>query len=247
MLEPHLERLKDFFYDQMGQQTSACIYGSAASGDWVLSRSDLDLLIIIPKEKLELLGAKVRAWDRISTNPILDGYAVFLSGSSLEAISLERLAKVNYPSSERIRLIDQWYIRNRSKKLFGTEQLHTLFPEVSIEQLRISAFENLRELSKGTQQGGMPKLSRLIWTVSWASRMLMLSRGQVCESKREALQWLANEYSEISSLIALLLKDFYKSDDVSMSITQEQSVLLSKACIELAQKELVSHAAKLSR
>lgn len=241
MLELHLERLKDLLCDQMDQQTSAWLYGSATTGSWAPGRSDLDLIVLIPEEKLDLFGQKVRSWDRVPTNPILDGYAVYLSGRSLKAIHLEQLAKFRHPSPTFIGLVDQWYIKNRSKHLFGSGSLNTYFPDVTLDQLRAWALRELKNLSeKGNARSCIPKLSSLIWSVSWTARLLMLSRGDVCESKLEALQWLANENNEgddISNLIGLLLENFHKSDDASVAITSEQDLLLSRFCIDLARRE----------
>jgi hypothetical protein len=79
-----LKSLNQLFYVEMECQTSACLFGSAVTADWVPSRSDLDVLIFIPKEKLDLVGKQVRAWSWRDGNPILDGYVVYSSGDSLE-------------------------------------------------------------------------------------------------------------------------------------------------------------------
>lgn len=60
----------------------------------------------------------------------------------------------------------------------------------------------------------------------------MLSRGTVCESKKEALQWLASEYSEIRDFVNLLIDDYLKSDEVIPVISSEQSLILRKFCFE---------------
>lgn len=238
MIEPYLEKLRDHFYDQMDRQTSAWLYGSAVTGDWVSGRSDLDLLMFVPKEKAVSFGAKVRSWARTPSNPILDGHVIYLSEGSSEVISLERLANVAHPSSAHIEIIDQWYIKNRSKHLFGTGSLNTDIADVSFIELRKWALMHLQALSKGTTRDGVTSLSNLIWTTSWAARMLMISKGNVCESKQEALRWLANENEEIRHLVNLLLADFYKTDIEASSMTLEQSLDLGKYCIELARREV---------
>jgi predicted nucleotidyltransferase len=50
---PYADKLDEFFYEGLGRQTSACLYGSAATENWVPGRSDLDLVILVPEEKLE--------------------------------------------------------------------------------------------------------------------------------------------------------------------------------------------------
>jgi len=244
MFELYLERLIELFYDQMDRQTSAFLYGSAATGNWVSTRSDLDLLVFVPKEKLPLLAEKVRAWDSIPKFPILDGYVAYLAGRSLVTIPLERFLKVTYPSDTKIELIDQWFIKNRSKYLFGEDFLNTLTPDISLNDLRKWAFEELKYLVGDSQKRDLPKidvvLSELIWSISRSARTLMLVRGQVCESKREALQWLANEHDEIAGLAGLLLEHYHRSDDAQVPITEEQSLMLRRFCLELMRREINS-------
>ncbi len=238
---PYADKLDEFFYKGLGRQTSACLYGSAVTGNWVPGRSDLDLVILVPEEKLELLGQKIREWAWASTPkyPILDGYA--LSRGGLLVKRLDAFVKVTYPSDATINLVDQWIIKNRSTHLFGNDSISTLFPDISHSQLRAWAFGELEYMSASNPEGIVPEpkvvLSSLIWSVSWSARMLMLLRGNVCESKREALQWLASEYVEIRKLVCLLLDDYSKSDEVALSITSEQSAILRKFCLGQLRQE----------
>jgi predicted nucleotidyltransferase len=240
---PYADKLNEFFYEGLGRQTSVCLYGSAATGNWVPGRSDLDLIILVPEEKLELLGQKIREWAWASTPkyPILDGYALSVSRSGRLVKRLDEFVKVTYPSDATIDLVDQWSIKNRSKHLFGNDSISTLFPDISHSQLRAWAFERLKYMLAGNPEGIVPEpkvvLSKLIWSVSWSARMLMLLRGNVCESKREALQWLASEYVEIRNLVCLLLDDYSKSDEVALSITSEQSAILRKFCLGQLRQE----------
>ena len=238
MTAPYLENLRDHFYDQMDQSTSAWLFGSAVTGDWVPGRSDLDLLMVIPKERLASFGAKVRAWARTPSNPILDGYVFVVSESSPMLLPLEPFANVACPSGTRIEIIDQWYIKNRSKHLFGSESFGKNFADVTIDELRRWAFTNLQMLSNGTTSARRSTISNLIWTTSWAARMLMLSKGNVCESKQEALRWLASENEEIRDVVNILLENFYKTDVEPTSVTLEQSLELGEFCIELARREI---------
>ena len=97
---PYADKLNEFFYEGLGRQTSVCLYGSAATGNWVPGRSDLDLIILVPEEKLELLGQKIREWAWASTPkyPILDGYALSVSRSGRLVKRLDEFVKVTYPS-----------------------------------------------------------------------------------------------------------------------------------------------------
>jgi hypothetical protein len=169
----------------------------------------LDLIILVSEEKLELSGQKIREWAWASTPqyPILDGYALSVSSSGCLAKRLDEFVKVTYPSDATIDLVDQWIIKNRSKHLFGNVSISTLFPDISHNQLRAWAFESLKHMLASNPEGIVPEpklvLSKLIWSVSWSARMLLLLRGNVCDSKREALQWLATEYVEIRNLICV--------------------------------------------
>jgi len=214
-----------------------CLYGSAATGYWGPGGSDLDFIILVPEEKLELLGQKIREWAWASTPkyPILDGYALSFSRSGLLIKRLDEFVSVTYPSDATIDLVDQWVIKNRSKHLFGNDSISTLFPDITRSQLRAWAVERLQYMLAGNPESIVPEpkvvLSKLIWSVSWSARMLMLLREHVCESKREALQWLASEYVEIRHLVCLLLDDYAKSDEVEFPITSEQSAMLRKFCL----------------
>ena len=232
---PYADKLKEYFYEGMGRETSVYLFGSAATGNWVPGRSDLDLVVLVPKEKLFLLGQKVRDWTLASENPILDGYADCSSSNGFSATRLDAFVRVNLPSDTRIDLVDQWSIKYRSKHLFGDDALTGIFPEISHSQLRAWALETLGYMKASNPGGFVPEpqlvLSKLIWTVSWAARMLMLVKGETCDSKREALQWLANEHVDVRSLVSLLLEDYSKSDEAPLSITSEQSVALRKFCL----------------
>lgn len=240
MIEAHLETIKDLFFEKMDRRTSAWMYGSAANGDWVPFRSDLDLFILIPEGSLELFSNKVRAWTWAGTNPILDGYVLYFSGSSVITLSLEQLASVAYPSEARIELIDQWYIKNRSKHLFGEDSLPTFLPEIAPIQLREWAIENLRRVAKAEPRAINLKFSELIWSVSWSARMTMLARGEVCESKLEALKWLSIEVPESSYIVSLLIEGFNNSDNTITPISLEQSVMLRRLCMNMMINELKS-------
>lgn len=239
---PFRDKLNEFFYEGIDHQTSAYLFGSAATGYWVAGRSDLDLVVLVPKEKLNLLGEKIRSWTSTPGLPILDGYALSFYGDSPQAMRLEQFLRVTFPSHTNIELMDQWNIKNRSKYLFGKDSINSLFPDISHSDLKAWAIKDLKDkFSTKSLEVNLPEtkvLLGLTWAVSWAARMLMLSRGTICESKREALQWLANEYAEIGSLVSLLLYDYNKSDSAPMSITSEQSKVLLEYCSQLMRQEV---------
>jgi hypothetical protein len=241
---PFMDALKEFFYEGLDCRASVYLFGSAATGNWIPGRSDLDLVIIVPHERLDLLGEKVRnwAWSTEPRNPILDGYALSTSGGGHSVTRLDELVRVRYPSDTKIDLVDQWMIKNRSKHLFGNNSLDRYFPDISTAKLSEWARENLRGLMKSNPKGIVPasavELPGLFWSISWSARMLMLSRGTICESKQEALQWLACEYPEIKDMVNLLSSDYMRLDIVSTSITSEQGVALCQYCFELLLQEI---------
>lgn len=238
---PHEEELRTLFCDQMDRQTSAYLYGSAATGNWVPARSDLDLLILVPEEKLGLLGEKIKVWRASHGNTILDGFAIFFSHNALMARRLEEFHLPARPLVGEIQVIDMWNIKNRSKHLFGIEFVKG-FPEITLSQLSEWARRELRNAFGPLHSGAIPKvdevLSKLIWSVSWSARMLMLARGLVCDSKQEALRWLAQEHAEVRELVSLLLDDYSKSDAEPISITSDQSLILRRFCFELMLREI---------
>ena len=67
---------------------------------------------------------------------------------------------------------------------------------------------------------------------------IRLSRGYICESKLEALQWLANEYSEINDLVTILIDECSKSDKTPTTINSDQSVTLRRFCFRLLLQEI---------
>lgn len=238
---PFQEELKTLFYDQLDQQTSAYLYGSAATGNWVPTRSDLDLLIVVPEDKLGLLGEKIKVWRANHGHPILDGFVLFSSYNVSMAKRLEEFHLPARPAGDEIQIIDLWNIKNQSKHLFGDDFVKG-FPDISLKQLSEWARRELRNAFGPSHGGDIPKidvvLSKLIWSVTWSVRMLMLARGMMCDSKQEALQWLAQEHPEIRELVGLLLDDYAKSDTEPISISSDQSVTLRRFCFELMLREI---------
>jgi hypothetical protein len=225
----------------MGQRTSAYLYGSASTGHWVPSRSDLDLLILVSEADLGLLEQKIETWKSSVGSPILDGFAVFQSGYLVMSKRLEEFSKPAYPVTKDISLIELWIIKNRSSHLFGTEFV-SHFPQIEISALQEWAKAEIKRMFGSLRSSDIPELeaglSGLIWSVSLSARLIMLCRGNVCESKRQALQWLADEHIEIRDILNLVLIDYSKLDQEKLSITSEQSLVLRRFCLELMQREV---------
>ena len=100
------------------------------------------------------------------------------------------------------------------------------------------ALATLKDLLLSNPEGNVQETkvpSELMWSVSWAARMLMLSRGYICESKQEALQWLANEYAEIRSLVTILIDGYVKPD--MAEISSQGSILLRRYCLRCGNLE----------
>ena len=224
----------------MERRTSASLYGSAATGNWIAARSDLDVLILVSESQVESLGKIIERWKVTPGHPILDGFALFFSRNILMAKRLEEFHRQAHSAVSEIQLIDFWNMKYRSKHLFGTDFVKE-FPQIELADLSDWARRELGRYFGHTYSGEMPRiklvLSKLIWSVSWVARLLMLSRGMVCDSKKDALTWLAQEYIEIREPVSLLLSDFYKSDTEPTAITSNQSETLRGFLFKLAVKE----------
>lgn len=64
----------------------------------------------------------------------------------------------------------------------------------------------------------------------------MLARGNICNSKRESLQWLSGECGEIKEMISLLIEDFENSDDLAVNFTLRQTASLGRSYLRLLQE-----------
>ena len=239
-----LNRIKDLFYTEMDQQTSACLYGSAATANWVAARSDLDLLALVPEEKIELFGEKIKIWKSMPTNPILDGFVLYSLGNIPMVREFKKFEKATRLTPNFIPLIDLWNVKNQSVHLFG-QDMKTFVREINRDELKDWAIKDIENhwipvLSYGvslcdTSSEIKVPLSTLIITASGVARAIMLARGNICNSKRESLQWLADEDIEIKEMINLLREDFEKKDDLAVKFTLRQTAFLGRSYLRLLQ------------
>ena len=244
-LLPFLKTFNQLFYIDMDLQTSACLFGSAATNDWVSTRSDLDLFIFIPESRVELFSKKIKEWQSMPKYPLLDGIVMFSSGNVLMAKRLYDFDKAAQPVAESIWLIDLWNIKNRSKHLFGND-LTTFIRDMGQEELREWAIKNIKDfwipiISDGLSLGDESSevkipLSSLVWTARGVARMLMLTQGNICSSKREALVWFADKFPEIRETINLLREDFEKPDDMAMALNAKQTFKLGRFYLHLLRE-----------
>jgi hypothetical protein len=113
--------------------------------------------------------------------------------------------------------------------------------DVELSELRNWARIELKRSFGPGHSGQVPRvelvLPKLIWSVSWVARLLLLSRGIICDSKREALKRLAQEYIEIREPVGLLMRDFDKPNSEPITINSEQSEMLRHSLVMLAAKE----------
>lgn len=236
-----LSSLKEFFYIELDQQTSACLYGSATTKDWVATRSDLDLFAFVPEEKIELFGKKIKIWSSNPAHPILDGFVLYQSGNISMVREFHKFENA-FRLDKFIPLIDLWNIKNRSKHLFG-QDMKKFVREIGKDELRNWSFEHIAKywipnVSDGVSRGDTSEdykvpLSNLVWTASGIARMLMLTRGTVCSSKLEALQWLGEEYPEIRDTIKVLQEEFWKPDESAIKFTGKQTNALGGFYLQL--------------
>lgn len=231
--------LEKLLYFEMDQQTSACLFGSSLTEDWVAGRSDLDLFVIVPEAKLELLGDKIKEWHSNPAHPLLDGFVLYASAYGTMVREFHKFENARHLGNF-IQLIDLWNVKNRSKHLFG-QDVTKFVQEISLEDLRNWAFKDIENywipllsdlISRGSPEAKIP-LSALIFMASGVARMLMLTQGNICASKREALQWLANEYVEIRESINLLIEEFEKPDSIAKSSTATHAFMLGRFYLNL--------------
>lgn len=242
---PFLNSLKELFHVQIDQQTSACLYGSATTGEWIPSRSDLDLFLIVPEEKLALVGQKIEIWQARPDAPKLDGFVLYSSDHLTMAREFHQFDKAVRLTESFIPLIDLWNIKNRSTHLFGKD-VKTFVREIDLEELRawalkdiqghwIPLIDDLVSRANISSEATVP-LSSLIWMASAVARMLMLTRGNVCSSKREALRSLASEHIELTEIINVLRAEFDQPDDMARTFSTEQTVKLGKIYLRLLRE-----------
>lgn len=238
---PYLKVLKELLYKDLDYRTSAYLYGSFATGNWIADRSDLDLLLFTPETKLELLGEKIKTWQSIPNSPILDGFALFLSGGWLMAKRLEEFSEAAEPLFKCIQVIDLWNIKNRSVHIWG-EAFAVALPDIQTNELSRWALGQMELFIGNLHIDDVPIIEAepngLIWSISWSARMLLLSRGIVCDSKLDAIRWLANEYSEIRASVDLLINNFSASGTIQSLLTKEESLKLRKFCVRIMQLEI---------
>jgi hypothetical protein len=244
-LLPFLNSIKELFHTEMDQQTSACLYGSATTEDWVARRSDLDLFALVPEEQIELFGEKIKIWKSKLGNPILDGFVLSSSGNVSMVREFHKFEKTIWHRVSFIPLIDLWKVKNQSIYLFG-QDMKTFVRDIDREELKdwaIKDIENhwiphLNALVSGSDASSGRKipLSTLISMASGVAQMLMLARGIICNSKRELLKWLADEHIEIREKINLFREDFEKSDDLAITLSVREATALGRFYLGLLRE-----------
>ncbi len=244
-LSPFLNTIKELFHTEMDQQTSACLYGSATTDDWVVARSDLDLFAHVPEERIDLFGEKIKIWKSKPVNPILDGFVLYSSGNVPMVREFHKFEKATRLTPNFIPLIDLWKVKNQSVHLFG-QDMKTFVREISREELKdwaIKDIENhwiphLSAIVSGGDTSSERKipLSTLISMASGVAQMLMLARRNICSSKRVLLQWLSEEHIEIRESINLFREDFEKSDDLAITLSARQAGTLVMFCLDLLRE-----------
>lgn len=245
VLLPFLNSIKELFHTEMDQQTSACLYGSATTDDWVAGRSDIDLFAHVPEEKIELFGEKIKIWKSKPANPILDGFVLYRSGIIQMVREFHNFEKATRLTPNFIPWIDLWKVKNQSVHLFG-QDVKAYVQEISQEDLKDWAIKDIEKHwiphlsavvsgSFATSERKIP-LSTLISMACGVAQMLMLARGIICCSKRELLQWLADEHIEIREMINLFRKDFEKSDDLAITLSVMQATTLGRFYLGLLRE-----------
>lgn len=220
---PFLKTVHQLFHVEMGFKTSGCLFGSAATGNWVAGRSDLDLLIHVPEEQIDLFSSKIKEWQTEKTNPPLGGYAIFNTANTTMARALDDFDKRARPAASSIDLIDLWKVKNESRHLFGND-ITSFVRAIDRVELQNWAMKHIQSfwipiIDAGISFGDVSSEqkvshSKVVWTATGVARILMLAEGTICNSKREALHWLQNRCVEIKPTLTILADNFDSPDDL---------------------------------
>ena len=242
-----LERAIDLFHVQMNRQTSACIYGSAASDDWNEARSDLDLMIFAETNQLDIFEQQLKKWRAEISFPMLDGFLLFVDQKILMAKRLDDPESRPAKAFEEILIPDQWKVKSRSIQLFGTAPIHELFPDIQSKDLSTWATANKKSYWIPSIRGALVKLqytaigttfdlTPAIWMASGTARILTLERGHSCISKQEALAWLIDRYSDSKNLIQPLIAEYSTPDQFAKKLNVEEMGRIASFCLDLLKR-----------
>jgi len=245
-----MDQAKKLFFLEMGQESTAYVYGSGAIGAWASARSDLDLLIFIKQSDFPHFQAQLRKW-KSSKLSSLDGFVCFKDTSCLLALRLDDLfdgrRDVVRSLLDRILPPDLWMLQYRSKKMFGENGSLDNLPKVSQQDLQRWArsnrdaywipalLEGISILSSKDPDFIVP-ITPTIWVASGASRIANLIRGGECISKQDALERFIDYQPKSEVHIKSLIENYELTDDVSGGLKVEQALEISNFCLELLRR-----------
>jgi predicted nucleotidyltransferase len=242
-----LEKAREIFYDEMNHETTAYLYGSAATGDWTAARSDLDLLVFLKQDQVPLFEEHLRKWKTLKL-PFLDGFVCVVDTQDLGTFLFEDLwngrRNLAEPIVKQIPIPDLWNVRFRSKKLFGSDKRKEVLPRVRREHLKLWAtLERDRywipEIRRGISKldfadsDTLVSLTPAIWAASGVMRIMNLVSGGEPISKLKALELFIELMPESESQIQFLIDSFEFDDRERKILTVRQALEISKLCLEL--------------
>ncbi len=245
MLKKYLSELKYMFFDEMNQQTSGLIYGSAATDDWVSARSDLDVIIYLNSiELLEKFTLQFKKWNSLYKSELLDGFLLYKDDSSIRVKRFYNFKNSPCSIDEGILPPDQWKILNESETLFGVDNIREMIPKVSSEDLKKWASDNKHSYwipsikAKVNKIGEFPKdkqmsLNELIWITSGVARIKNLESTGQCSSKQDAIKWLIDNTSENKELLKQLLKYYDVPDSEAPKLNLYEAEQIVKTSLQI--------------
>lgn len=242
-----------FFIEELESDTTAYLYGSAATNSWSSARSDIDFLVFIKKPQLPQFQAQVAEWKRLGL-PELDGFVCFENGAELLTFQLNEPFEKPKPASDKIQIPDLWKIQFRSRKLFGADNLAEKLPRVQRPDLRSWALADrdkywipdilgtIQRLSARNPSEFVSSLTPAIWLASGASRIVNLMKGGECISKQEALRLFILCLPKSEESIQLLIRNYAVKDNEAERITVAQALEIANLCLELLHQNQVEEA-----
>ncbi len=243
-----IKELKATFYEELDGQSTGIIYGSAAIGDWVSARSDLDVIVLIESMALiDKVSTQFKKWKSSHSHELLDGFLLIKDGSHLTAKSFYNFDSSPKSLSEAILTPDIWKIKNESKVLFGSANIKSMVRSVDSVEMRKWAKENKKQFWIPSIKNSIAQISLLpqdkllplnpaIWIASGAARIKTLEMTGSCMSKQDALSWLIKKGEGPVDLIKMLLENYKISDSAAPKMSKVDAGLIAKHALSIIEE-----------
>ncbi|MCF8059594.1 MAG: nucleotidyltransferase domain-containing protein [Bacteriovoracaceae bacterium] len=244
-LQKYILELEKYFYDRLNKKTTAVLYGSAVSGDWTLSRSDLDVVIHLRlSSQIEEFEEILNEWQERFGKDLLDGFLIFEDQGEYRTKRFYNFSVDSKTLKENVLVPDIWQIKNMGKYIFGDLPVKNLFPDKEINDLKKWATDNrcsywiptIRdqiEILKAESSKIKLPLTPTIWMTSGAARIKTLEETGILSSKQNAMTWFNERNHDLSNLVQVLIDNYETTDTSSPKLNKEEVILLYERSLEL--------------